>query len=247
MKKTYSIFILIIVLVLAALSLAGCSPEPKTIKEIYIVSSVGQDVQIGDFDIANYRIRLIMTDGTDKYVTVKPNMIVTDLAVFEELGAHTLTLIYNNTTLLYPINIVERMFEVTFEVNGGSALAPRATAKLMERPLTSKEGYKFAGWYDNENFEGAQILFPLSVTEDRTLYARWVEDFVSVYQVTFDYNYDEAILYTPQLIPQGEKVIAPTFLTREGYTISGWYLDNTLWDFEEDTVSGNITLLAMWD
>ena len=53
-----------------------------------------------------------------------------------------------------------------------------------------------------------------------------------------------------QTIPYGEKITKPEDPIREGYHLSGWYknLDRTeLWDFDNDTVTGNMTLYAGWE
>lgn len=47
----------------------------------------------------------------------------------------------------------------------------------------------------------------------------------------------------------GEKLTRPENPVREGYTFEGWYKDIHLteeWDFEEDTVCGNMSLYAKW-
>lgn len=52
-----------------------------------------------------------------------------------------------------------------------------------------------------------------------------------------------------QTVQYGERIIEPDEPTREGYTFNGWYrdLDRTiLWNFETDTVQGNMTLYAGW-
>lgn len=52
-----------------------------------------------------------------------------------------------------------------------------------------------------------------------------------------------------QIVPYGEKLVEPEDPVREGYTFSGWYSDidkTTPWDFENDTVSGNLVLYASW-
>lgn len=52
-----------------------------------------------------------------------------------------------------------------------------------------------------------------------------------------------------QMVPYGEKLTKPEDPTRDGYTFDAWYknLDRTeLWDFENDTVTGNMTLYAGW-
>lgn len=52
-----------------------------------------------------------------------------------------------------------------------------------------------------------------------------------------------------QTAQYGEKIAKPRDPTREGYTFDVWYkdLDKTQkWDFENDTVTGNMTLFAGW-
>lgn len=47
----------------------------------------------------------------------------------------------------------------------------------------------------------------------------------------------------------GEKMTRPKDPVREGYTFEGWYKDIHLkeaWDFEQDTVQGNMSLYAKW-
>ena len=52
-----------------------------------------------------------------------------------------------------------------------------------------------------------------------------------------------------QTVQYGEYITEPQAPTRDGYRFNGWYsdLDRTeLWDFENDTVQGNMTLYAGW-
>lgn len=48
----------------------------------------------------------------------------------------------------------------------------------------------------------------------------------------------------------GDRVQKPTDPTREGYVFGGWYTEpelETLWDFDSDTVRGDMTLYAAWE
>lgn len=52
-----------------------------------------------------------------------------------------------------------------------------------------------------------------------------------------------------QTVSYGEKLARPGNPTREGYRFVGWYRDIDLqipWDFDTDTVQGNMTLYAKW-
>lgn len=52
-----------------------------------------------------------------------------------------------------------------------------------------------------------------------------------------------------QTVQYGETIVKPADPTRDGYTFDGWYSDldrTTLWDFDSDKVTGNMTLYAGW-
>lgn len=52
-----------------------------------------------------------------------------------------------------------------------------------------------------------------------------------------------------QTVQFGEKITRPENPTREGYKFEGWYTDihlSDVWDFEQDTVQGNVSLYAKW-
>lgn len=52
-----------------------------------------------------------------------------------------------------------------------------------------------------------------------------------------------------QTVQYGEKVKRPEDPQRDGYHLEGWYSDldcTTRWDFDRDTVKGNMTLYAKW-
>ena len=52
-----------------------------------------------------------------------------------------------------------------------------------------------------------------------------------------------------QVVSYGDLVAKPEDPVREGYVLKGWYSDIDMkdrWDFDEDTVQGNMTLYAKW-
>ena len=68
---------------------------------------------------------------------------------------------------------------VSFNLNGAEGtiasqtVTPTATLKYPTVP--TRDGYIFAGWYENENCTGALYDFTAVVTSDTTLYAKWVK------------------------------------------------------------------------
>lgn len=65
--------------------------------------------------------------------------------------------------------------------------------------------------------------------------------------VKFESNGGSAV--EGQTVSYGDKLTRPEDPTREGYRFGGWYRDIDLqdpWDFDADTVQGNMTLYARW-
>ena len=66
--------------------------------------------------------------------------------------------------------------------------------------------------------------------------------------VTFETNGGSEI--TDLVAQYGETIARPDNPVREGYRLVGWYTDidlKTPWDFDTDTVQGNMTLYAKWE
>lgn len=87
------------------------------------------------------------------------------------------------------------------------------------------------------------VLTLSDVTEDTTISVRF-----GSYTVTFNSNGGSDV--PSAAVTAGDKVEEPTAPSRAGYTFLGWYRDNELtsaWNFETDTVAGNLTLFAKWE
>ena len=67
-----------------------------------------------------------------------------------------------------------------FVTNGGTPVNPIVTIILLTSPITKKDGYYFAGWYDNQACAGAKIIFPYAHQEKTTLYAKWTQEPVNI-------------------------------------------------------------------
>jgi len=65
-----------------------------------------------------------------------------------------------------------------------------------------------------------------------------------------DFNVDGNLIPQYQRILKGEKVIEPIGISKTGYILKGWYKEatfNNLWDFNNEVVTGDITLYAKWE
>lgn len=63
---------------------------------------------------------------------------------------------------------------IKFETNGGSYVYPVTSTVLMAGPGTSKDGYLFDGWYNDQTFKSPTI-FPVKLDKDMTIYAKWIK------------------------------------------------------------------------
>ena len=89
-------------------------------------------------------------------------------------------------------------YNITYLLNGGEAtgLADKymyGKEMILSKAVT-KEGYRFAGWYEDENFEGRPITrIEATRTGDITLYAKWTDDEYyirsDIYRVNEEENY----------------------------------------------------------
>ncbi|MEY9974480.1 putative repeat protein (TIGR02543 family) [Lysinibacillus sp. RC46] len=76
-------------------------------------------------------------------------------------------------------NVSEGSYIVTFDSNGGSEIPSQTVAykALVKAPSNpKKDGYTFIGWYKNKEFIKAWNFKKDVVTEDLTLYARWMKE-----------------------------------------------------------------------
>ena len=138
------------------------------------------------------------------------------------------------------IEDIPEEYQVSFVSNGGTPVEPIVTSKIEDEPKTSRKGYTFLGWYFDESFS-SKASFPLEITEDITLYAKWEKN---AYNVHFE-------LYGGTGVSdlKTHRIEAEPIPTKEGYTFLGWYFDAGFANkasFPLD-VTGNITLYAKWE
>ena len=148
-------------------------------------------------------------------------------------------------TIAEGVSIPNLKFIVTFDNEGTRTTAIIDNgAKLTAPAAPTKEGYRFDGWYYDNNGGKAKWDFDKdTVTRAMTLTAKWVQ----TYTVAFDTSGGSAV--APVTVDAGSTVTKPADPTKSGYTFGGWYKDSTLqtpWDFANDTVTADTTLYAKW-
>lgn len=74
---------------------------------------------------------------------------------------------------------VEKTFTLTFETNGGSAIAPqqvKSGESYAGDAVTTREGYTFTGWFADKELTKPVDLTTLKLSADTTVYAKWTKN-----------------------------------------------------------------------
>ena len=137
-------------------------------------------------------------------------------------------------------------YTVTFNTNGGSYIAPLTlkAGSTVNRPADPiKNGYIFAGWYQNANLT-SPYPFGYGITGDTTLYAKWTANI----NVTVSFQTAGGSNVPSQTVVSGSRISRPSDPYWSGYTFTGWYTDpNVTYGFDFSTpVTSNMTLYAGW-
>ena len=145
------------------------------------------------------------------------------------------------------------LYTVVFDSAGGSETASQsmvAGAVAIRPPDPYKAGNTFGGWYSEP---GAQspYNFAAPVSEDFTLYAKWI---ANRYTVTFNANGASGAAPASVTVDYGVGITLPGAggLTKEGETFWGWNTEydgtgNVYASGAQYTVTADVTLFAVWN
>jgi len=142
---------------------------------------------------------------------------------------------------------ISNLYTVTFNSNGGSAVASQTVAynstATLPIPPPTKTGYGFSGWYSDSTLTSA-FSFSTPIAAAITLYAKLT---INTYMVSFNSNGGSVI--ASQTVAYNSTTTLPTPApTKVGSTFSGWYSDSlltTAFSFSTPIVAA-ITLYAKW-
>ena len=136
-------------------------------------------------------------------------------------------------------------FIVTFDSNGGSAVdeqfVPMGEMASYVEPEPPTSDAVFIGWFYKNDTEWH---FEDEILDYMTLTAKWKYR----YTVTFDSNGAYTDAPDDQRVLEGETATEPTAPKKYEYTFVGWMIKDSdeLWNFTEQTVSADVTLVAVW-
>ena len=116
-------------------------------------------------------------------------------------------------------------YAITYRDNGGIfAEAPASSytggAGTVTLDIPFKDGYAFAGWYENPSFTGRRIseIKPTDIG-DKTFYAKWTRYRIRYYTNGGAFSSEPIIGYDPS----ASAIPLPFNLTKDGYDFAGWY------------------------
>ena len=86
-----------------------------------------------------------------------------------------ITAVASNHTLHLAARAIE--YTLAYHLNGGSGASVRAytiESPAVTLPLPEKDGFTFAGWYDNAEFSGSSVaVIPTGSVGNREFWAKW--------------------------------------------------------------------------
>ena len=218
--------------------------------------SVDGDVVLGDKDKNDGPCTITGSGGTvfNGKVTVTPGSTIESGTFNGEVinngtitgGTFSGTVINGEDgTIAEGVSIPNLKFIVTFDNEGTRTTAIIDNGVKLTAPAApTKEGYRFGGWYYDNNGGKAKWDFDTdTVTRAMTLTAKWVQ----TYTVAFETSGGSAV--APVTVDAGSTATKPADPTKSGHNFGGWYKDSTLqtpWDFANGTVTADTTLYAKW-
>lgn len=117
------------------------------------------------------------------------------------------------------------VFSISFETCGGIINDSYQNVYIHGMDMTlptqvSKDGYSFAGWYENNSYVGNAITtISENDTGNKTFYAKWAP--IS-YTVEFDANGGEGKMNSQTFTYDVAKKLTANSFTKSGYYLSGW-------------------------
>jgi uncharacterized repeat protein (TIGR02543 family) len=111
--------------------------------------------------------------------------------------------------------------------------------------ITLNDGFEFDGWYSNDNKVSSSISYSFIIDKDYNFIAQVNLATPIEYLIQFNSNGGNSI--NNQTIVKGGKVTEPITPSKEGYKFSGWYNNDSNWNFNDNIVTDNLTLEAHWE
>ena len=210
---------------------------------------------IGDFAFQNAGLsgNLVLNATSIGYkafincVNLGPNVCFANVAT---IGANGNTTVFNNCTGLTGVKYIQQeqktpnmsTLQTTAILNGGT-LTNDTVYPDGELATPVKEGYTFAGWYNNVDFTGEAVT---TLETGKTYYAKWTKN---QYTVTLNNNgHGEEPAAMPP-VEYGDSVADLPKLSdsTNEWVFTGWYTDaECTTEYKSEPITKATTLYAGW-
>lgn len=148
-----------------------------------------------------------------------------------------------------PTDPVVQEFKVTFDSDGGSAVAEQSVkeGEMADEPTApTKDRFDFVEW---QKPDGVKFEFTTPITAEITLKAVWKSKTPTpaTEKFTVKFNSDGGSLVAEQTIEKGKMATEPTAPTKDGYNFLGWYDGSDKFDFKTTPIIADKNLIAKWE
>ena len=241
MKKVISLILAVMVLLSCAITSYATDNSREFFFELSVDGSNEKKVQPGD--IITVVFTLCRTDSEENYdMYAMQNEIRYDSEFFK-LVEDSAMLSDGISTTEIGLRDTFREFYMNFvSLSGGESWSAKKLIGSFQLEVIGNSGVSKITNQD----------FLVSTADGKDSYAATCQDVTVILTtdctVSFETNGGSSI--PDQIVQYGETVARPDNPVREGYRLVGWYTDIDLqnpWDFDADTVRGNMTLYAKWE
>lgn len=180
------------------------------------------------------------------FETSKVRIFVEGVSTPVSSGGNAARLVIDNFKAY--VSIDTKFYGVSFINDELSQFVSIAKGTQVEEINTSREGFEFDGWFNNEEFSGSPFDLDTPINEHTVLYAKYTA--LPEFTITFDLQGGSGDgPYADQTKYYGQTVDKPVDPTLEGFDFEGWFTDPGEWLEEwnfDDEVQGNLDLHAYW-
>ena len=202
-----------------------------------------------EFSVAGGELTVTNADGSTATVSLEDDGVTLSEVNTDSAGRKSITVNYGGERTRFDITV--KPYVVTFDMGGHGSLDPVEVTEagpVADMPTDpTAEDAEFDGWYYNA--ECSDPFDPdAQVTEDITLYAKWVEAGTNYLTVTFDLGYTGAPEAQVVNVEENATVSQPSDPTRAGYSFNGWFADpegTVAYDFSAPVTAAQ-TAYATW-
>ena len=251
-KSIQSKFLVSLMVLLLSLVIVGCNDKGGTVEKTKF--TVIFDVNAGD-DIVQNEPDTVRVDENTAVSKPTPDPIRSG---YDFQGWFTnpdgtgspyefSTPVSKNNFVLFAVwSVTVEYHTVTFDYNYDNITTDLSVpdGDSFDAPVTpERAGFRFDGWFVDQAFTSA-YNFESTVDSAFSIYAKWV----TIFEVSFDLNYDNAPTIETQIIDENGQAVEPTVPDREGYTFAGWFTDVELSNsYDFSSVTESLTLYAKWN